>query len=722
MINFDYLESQIERRRKYDDEMYQGAYIDLLSVLGINSDKAVKETKGAIAMILRYLKKPVPEVPENISEFDSQLEYMLRPSGTMKRRIELLGEWWKDSIGCILASTKSGDIIALLPGRWSGYEYVDKSGKRIKINANTAKNINVDAFCFYRSFPMKKLKIKDLLVFMYETLTLSDAVFILLGVLFVQALGMITPEINRFIYNDLIPSGVKSLIGPIVALIVGMSIGSLLLGLAKSIILSRFTSKLNLSVNSAVMMRLFSLPAMFFKQYSAGELASRFGYISSLCQMIADDILSIGLPTIFSLGYLYQMFKFAPVLVYPSVTCLFATVIFYSLITIMQQRIYRKKMDLSPKFQSLVYALFGGIQKIKVAGAEKRAFAKWSEKYSELEKLDYSPPLILKLSGVIGNIISTVGTMAIYYFATVGSVDISDYMAFNTAYGMIHAAVMSLTDAALRIANLKPILDMIRPIMEEEPENSEGKKIVTSLTGDIEISNIKFRYEEDSPLILNNINLSIKRGEYLAIVGKTGCGKSTLLRLLLGFEKPESGAIYYSGKDINNLDLKTLRQNLGVVMQNGSLFSGDIFSNIIVTSPWKKLDDAWEAARMAGIEDDIKAMPMGMHTVIPEGGGGLSGGQKQRVMIARAIINKPPILFFDEATSALDNVTQRHVANSIAEIKCTRVVIAHRLSTIKHCDRIIVLDDGKIAEEGNYETLMEKKGKFYELAKRQIAE
>jgi ABC-type bacteriocin/lantibiotic exporter with double-glycine peptidase domain len=280
---------------------------------------------------------------------------------------------------------------------------------------------------------------------------------------------------------------------------------------------------------------------------------------------------------------------------------------------------------------------------------------------------------------------------------------------------------MSLSGVAMTAANIKPLLEMVKPILEEVPEVDESKKMVTSLSGDIEVSNLTFRYTKEGPTVLNNVSLKIKPGEYVAVVGRTGCGKSTLMRLLLGFEKPESGAVYYDGEDLEGLDVRSVRQCIGVALQNGKLFSGDIYSNIIITAPWKTLDDAWEAARMAGVEEDIKAMPMGMHTMISEGSGGISGGQRQRMLIARAIISKPKILYFDEATSALDNITQKHVADSIANLNCTRLVIAHRLSTIKNCDRIIVLDKGEIVEEGRFEELMEKRGLFFEFASRQIA-
>jgi len=262
---------------------------------------------------------------------------------------------------------------------------------------------------------------------------------------------------------------------------------------------------------------------------------------------------------------------------------------------------------------------------------------------------------------------------------------------------------------------------MVKPILDTVPEVNENKMTVTSLSGEIELSNITFRYKPDGPIVLDNISLKVKSGEYIAIVGKSGCGKSTLMRILLGLEKPENGVVYYDGHDLDTLDVRSVRQCLGVALQNGKLFSGDIFSNIIVTSPWSSLDDAWRAARMAGIEEDIKVMPMGMHTVISEGSGGISGGQRQRILIARALVSNPKILLFDEATSALDNITQKYVSDSLSHLGCTRVVIAHRLSTVKNCDRIIVMDNGKITEEGNFKALMEKKGQFYEFAQRQVS-
>ncbi len=279
--------------------------------------------------------------------------------------------------------------------------------------------------------------------------------------------------------------------------------------------------------------------------------------------------------------------------------------------------------------------------------------------------------------------------------------------------------LMALPGAAVSIAGAAQLITFMGPLLKTAPELSEGRQTVTRLSGGIELNNVSFKYSDSMPLVLDDVSLKIRPGQYVAVVGRTGCGKSTLLRLLLGFEKPQKGAIYYDGKDIAALDIKSLRRNIGVVTQDGKLFTGDIYSNIVISAPWLGHDAAWEAAETAGIAEDIREMPMGMQTLISEGSGGVSGGQRQRLMIARAVAPKPKLLFFDEATSALDNITQKIVSENLEKLKCTRIVIAHRLSTIKNCDRIIVLENGKIAEDGSYDKLMQKGGVFADLVRRQ---
>ena len=479
---------------------------------------------------------------------------------------------------------------------------------------------------------------------------------------------------------------------------------------------------MGISVQAATMARLFSLPADFFRQYSAGELSSRAQMVDSLCSTLSSAFVVSGLSAVFSLVYIGQVFVYAPSLVVPSVVMTCITIGYMLLSTRLSMNESREAMRSSSQLSGMTYALISGIQKIKLAGAEKRVFARWTRLYTKEVKHTYDRPKYLLLSGTVSTAISLLGTIVMYYFAVRSGVSMAEYNAFNASYGMVSGAFFTLAGMVNSVAMIRPVLEMAKPILDAVPETSEEKKMVQSLRGRVELSHLSFRYSDTMPMVLDDLSLQIKSGEYVAIVGKTGCGKSTLVRLLLGLETPQKGAIYYDGLDMQTLDLRSLRRNIGTVIQDGKLFQGSIYENIAISAPGLTMNEAWEAAELAGIADDIRAMPMGMHTLISEGQGGISGGQRQRLMIARAIAPKPKLLIFDEATSALDNITQKKVSQSLDSLRCTRIVIAHRLSTIRQCDRILVLDGGHIIEDGTYDELLEKKGFFAELVARQRVE
>jgi NHLM bacteriocin system ABC transporter ATP-binding protein len=611
-------------------------------------------------------------------------------------------------------------VTALIPSGFSGYTYLDTaSGKRVKITKANQGLFEEEAIAFYKPFPLKKMGMKDLLVYMAQTLSTADYVTMLAATLIVTLVGMLLPRLNNILFSTVVASGSRQLLLAIGTFMVCVTISSALLTAMKTLIASRFSTKMGITIEAATMMRILSLPADFFKQYSSGELYARSQYVNILCEQMVTIVMTTGLTSIFSLLYISQIFLYAPALVVPALMVILVTVVFSVVSAFVQMNVSQKQMELATKETGLSYALISGVQKVKLTGAEKRAFAKWGNAYAEQAKYLYNPPLFLKINSALSTAISLVGTLVIYYSAVKSGVSVADYYAFNTAYAVVSGAFLTLAGITTSLAQIKPIMKMIQPILETVPEVSEGKQMVTRLSGAIELNNVSFRYSENMPLVLDNLSLKIRPGQYVAIVGRTGCGKSTLMRLLTGFETPQKGAIYYDGKDLNSLDLKSLRKHIGVVMQNGKLFQGDIYSNIVISAPQLTLDDAWKAAEMAGIADDIRQMPMGMFTLISEGSGGISGGQRQRLMIARAIAPNPKILMFDEATSALDNISQKVVSESLDHLKCTRIVIAHRLSTIQQCDRIIVLDKGKIIEDGTYEDLIAQNGFFAELVARQ---
>ena len=721
-----WFDEQIKERKQNDDAVFAAAFAGIAdAVLGKKLSSAfesdAQKAKNAIDSILSFYHVKTQEVPDSIKNLNEQLEYLMRPYGIMRRRVKLEKGWYKNAIGAMLGVKKAdSSVVAFIPTGLSGYSYLDQSsGKYVKINKNNEDLFEDEALAFYKPFPIEKLNIPILLRYIMEILSVSDFVLIGLGTLAVTLVGLLTPKLNNLLMGTVVDTGSMRLLTAIILFMVCVNIASLLLSTVKSLLTTRINTKLDITVQAATMARVMSLPADFFKSYSSGDLSSRCGQMNSLCNMLVSAILSTGLTSVFSLIYITQIFKYAPALVIPALSIIIATILFTTLTAIAQMKLAKKQMEADAKEYGMSYALISGIQKIKLSGAEKRAFARWANVYTQRAKLTYNPPTFLKYSSVFSMAISLIGTILMYYFAANSHVSVADYYAFNTAYGMVSGAFMSLASIALTAANIKPILDMAKPIMDTVPEISADKQVVTRISGGIELNNISFRYNESMPNVLDNLSLKIKPGQYVAIVGTTGCGKSTLMRIMLGFETPQKGAVYYDGKDLSRMDLKSLRRKIGVVMQNGKLFQGDIFSNITISAPWLTIDDAWRAAELAGIADDIKRMPMGMHTIISEGSGGVSGGQRQRLMIARAIAPKPRILMFDEATSALDNLTQKKVSESLDGLKCTRIVIAHRLSTIKQCDRIIYLDNGKIVEDGTYEELINMGGKFAELVARQ---
>ena len=722
-----WFEEQLKYREETDNSDFADA-IDSIAgaVMGRHLQDALSQNEiadSAIDEILKFYhcKTRTEEIPPQIKTPEEKIKYRMRPFGIKSRTVTLDRGWYRHAVGAMLGTLKEdGSATALIPGKFSGYHLINfKTGERVKLNRKNENLINKEALCFYEPLPQKALSVSDLLKFMFQHLSFSDIFLYLLLMALSSALGLLSPLFTRWLFSDVLESGNLQILVSLAIFMICFSVSSLCFGTFQTLINSRISIKQNIAVQAAVMNRIISLPPSFFKNYSAGELSQRASYVQSLCSTMFNTIGMTGLTSLFSLIYIGQIFVFAPSLVVPALLITVLTVVLSLITTFMQIRITRETMEISAKTSGLTYSTITGIQKIKLAGAEKRMFSRWARQYAREAQLSYNPPLFLKLSTTMSLALSLIGTMVLYAVAIKNQVGVADYYAFNTAYGMVSSAFMSAVSIAVTAANIKPTLEMAKPIMEAEPEVHDGKENIAELHGAIELSHVSFRYEESMPNIIDDLSLKITPGEYLAVVGPTGCGKSTLLRLLLGFETPQKGNILFDKKDIVSIDLESLRRKIGVVMQDGKLFLGDIYSNIVITAPELTLDEAWEAAETASIADDIRNMPMGMSTVICEGQGGISGGQKQRLMIARAIAPKPKILMFDEATSALDNITQKKVSDAIDSLKCTRIVIAHRLSTIQHADRIIYLENGRIVEDGTYKELIEKNGCFAKLIERQ---
>ena len=716
---------QINKRRQLERTLLVEALDRGAQRLGfLRQKKAIPQTsQSALRQILDALGIKDYDLEENdIFSPEEQLIGILRPHGILMRRIRLIGEWWHECVGPLLGYAKDGHLLALTPtSNGLGYQYRDQNGIIRTISKKEMEHeLKPTAIQFTKPLPLRALDIKDLVSFIWDVVSGPNALMLCLAALVVVLLGMFTPMANKLIFDTVIPTGDASDLLPITGLLLGATIGTMLLTLTRNLYITRVQHIVDLQTQNSIMARTFLLSPTFFSKHASGELSAKLNNVSVLSGMINETIIGAGLSAVLSLIYLMQLWIYGKYLLFPALGILAIQILILVLVyrrTVKIQTMYTEK---AAKLSGLEYNMFAGIQKIKLTGSENRAFTRWLDHYTDQAKPLYNPTFISRLYTALTAFLSIGGTMLIFWSTLSNNVAPSDYIAFSSAFGMMMAAMAEMKNVVPSLARIKPLLRSVKPILEAVPEMEAKAPQVEDLFGGIEVSGLSFRYEDEGPLVLDNLSLRIEPGEYVGIVGKSGSGKSTFMRLLLGFEQPLAGGIYYDNYDLAKVDKTSLRRKIGCCLQSGNLFTGDLFQNITITAPWATHEDAWEALRMASLEEDVRRMPMGLNTLVNESGSGLSGGQKQRILIARALISKPDIIFFDEATSALDNISQKQVSENLNQLHCTRVVIAQRLSTIRHCDRIIVLDKGKIAEQGTYEKLMERKGLFYEMSLRQL--
>jgi ATP-binding cassette subfamily C protein len=728
--------NRLKSKAEYSAEAQKAAYRELASVLGKGEEEEeiVEATTDQIDAIYEacrlvgdYLdfevkRHPAPREKANMQE---RVAEIAKASRFRTRIIALRDDWYKRDGGPVFGFYQEGEgPIAFIPTGPRSYVMYD-------INAGTKKNVTDEALegvspfglTFYRPFPDGPLGVPDLIRFGAHGITRDFIMLAFVGVA-LGLLGTLVPYATGQIFDVAIPQADKWILAQFTIALFVSALTSMTFKIVQSISVIRIQGKMDYSIQGALWDRLLNLPATFFSKYESGDLADRASGVNAIRDLLAGAGVSAVLGSISSIFYVFLMFKYSVQLGALAMGLTFIFVTFSLLINKFRLKYQRLMMKSNGKITGLALQLISGVAKLRTSGAENHAFRTWAAEWANQRRLNFKANTIQNYAEVFNATFPVLSNMAIFYVLAGlmkgGKAELTtgDFIAFSAAYGLFSAAMMSLAQASLQFNEIVPIYERFKPILTEEAEVDDSKAYPGKLTGAIELSHIHFRYTEDGPWILNDISMKIEPGEFVAFVGGSGSGKSTLMRLMLGFEKPNKGTVYFDGQDINTLDVREVRQQMGVVLQTSRVLPTDIFRNIVGTSSLT-LEDAWEAAESAAFADDIKQMPMGMHTYVAEGGGGFSGGQKQRLLIARAIVNKPRIIFLDEATSALDNRTQAVVTESMAKLQAVRIAIAHRLSTIIMADRICVLDKGVIKEEGTAEELMELKGMFHELASRQ---
>ncbi|MBQ7198853.1 MAG: NHLP bacteriocin export ABC transporter permease/ATPase subunit [Selenomonadaceae bacterium] len=689
-----------------------------------------------VALALRMPIDNIKIAPELTRKLDQiRLIRRLMQKGNMQMRlISLEKDWYKKDSGVILGYYGDDkELAAFVPLTPSSYKLITKKNPDgINIDDEVAAKIDKDAFACYGGFPARKLKIFDLLKFIFKQCWFADYRVVIFISFISGLLPLIMPIVTETIFQDIIPNLDYSGLSTVTQVTFIMSFTMASLGIVRSIAVMRITSKIDMATEAALWGRLLTLPTTFFRKFTTGELASRMGGMGVVKGLVSPEFIGGIFGFVFSFWSIFLMCYYSLKLTAAAVAvwlvyCIITAIIYWRVL-----KMQRKMIDTGNKLSGIIQQIFSGLSKFREHGAEKQAFLLWTKAFGE----HWNWSLKLRWQGnynmIIGSIQPFILSMLMYYIAVYGINEIgpngeqiqgityAQFIAFQAAFTAFNGTLNGIIPLVGHYFEIQPHIENFRPILEEEPESVGDKIDAGVLSGAIEVSNLTFGYGENGKDVLHDVSFKVSAGENVAIVGRSGCGKSTLVRLLLGFEKPRKGAIYYDGQDLSELNMPSVRTQMGVVLQNGQLMQGDIFTNIIGTNALTQ-DDAWQAAAAAGIADDIAMMPMGMQTVISEGSSNISGGQRQRILIARALVTKPSILIFDEATSALDNRTQSIVTNSLNSLHTTRIIVAHRLSTIRQCDKIFVMDAGRIVEQGGFDELVKQGGIFSNLVKRQMA-
>ncbi|MGB6299674.1 MAG: NHLP bacteriocin export ABC transporter permease/ATPase subunit [Rivularia sp. (in: cyanobacteria)] len=726
---------RFQERQKVNHQSAKIAISELTNVLNPQkSDVSFQQgtplliAAGAVGRAMGIDVNP-PLESEDMHRVSDPLQAIARASGFRTRQVMLPGNWWQQDQGPLLGYTQSDKKpVALLPHKGNKYILFNPENQtRNLVTKATAQTLSLEAQMFYRPLPPMVNSSLDLFKFGIWRNTNTLIGIIVLGGLG-TLLGMFTPQAIAMLVSSAIPDANQMLLFQIGFGLLAAAIGKSIFQMSRSILSLRLENSVSATLQPAAWDKLLNLKPAFFRSFSTGDLLGRLLAINQIRAKLSGATQNTLLSAVFSLLNLGLMFAYSIQLTVIGIALTIVAVIITTLSGYSLIRKNRKLEEFDAKITSLVVELINGVSKLRVAAAEERAFAAWANNYSQRVKTIADIRRINDGVSVFNEVLPLISSTLLFWFAINAIQDVptaqsfqmtGQFLAFNSAFAIFLGGVINLSNTLTDILDIVPLWERAKVILQQTIEADPSSTNPGRLKGKIYLDHITFRYRENGPMIIDDVSIKIEPGEFVAFVGPSGSGKSTIFRLLLGFETPLSGTVYYDGQDLSGLNIQALRRQLGVVLQNGRITSGSIFENIscgaLIT-----LDEAWEAARMAGFAEDIEQMPMKMYTVISEGGTNLSGGQRQRLLIARAILLKPKIILMDEATSALDNRTQAIVTESLDKLNATRVVIAHRLSTVRNADRIYVIEAGRLVESGTFDDLLKKGGLFARLAARQI--
>jgi NHLM bacteriocin system ABC transporter ATP-binding protein len=652
-------------------------------------------------------------------EGGTDLRSAARRLGVPVREVVLDPGWWSGDSGPYVVQRQDGRFGAAV-GRAGGHLLVIDS-RATRIDEQTAASLGARAWTVTPRLPDHPTGLRQLAASSIGPGTRWDIALALTAAVGTAVLGIAAPALAGYVVGGLVELGTGARTIAIGVLLVLVALASTGLALLESILLQRVATRLDARAVAALLDRLVRLPLSFYRNASVGSLVQRVLGVDQVGSTIASSLLRIVFGVLLALAGVVVMVVVSPTLA--AQVCLLLGVIGIAVVVILvyQAKARERYVAQALELSGTTLSLFAGISKIRVAGAESRMEALWTLTYARQQYAARDTARGLQWLSLLAAIAPILVTLTV----VMGSVGETDALSLGAFTSFVAAASQTAIALAALLGPLSvcigalPILRAVRPVLSAEPEPLGLAAADPDLHGGVELADVSFRYQERGPNVLENVSLRVSPGEFVAIVGPSGSGKSTLLRVLIGLERPTTGEVLFDGRPIDRLGPNLVRRQIGAVAQSAQLASGSILDNIVGATSRSEAD-AWAAAELAGIADDIRAMPMGMRTLVSDGAASFSGGQKQRILLARALVRQPRILLLDESTSALDNHTQSAIAAGMRTLGATRIVVAHRLSTIRHADRIYLLDGGSIAEQGTFDELMASRGAFRDLARRQL--
>ncbi|MES2274322.1 MAG: NHLP bacteriocin export ABC transporter permease/ATPase subunit [Chlamydiota bacterium] len=722
-------EGEIKSREALDDVLVQESFKELNSILQKEPPLDFCSISDPIFVSLRQISRftdllffyPEDLLPK-ITDHE-KIKEICHYSKVRYRRVSLVGKWWKEDSLALLAFYQELPV-ALINKKGSGYEMISPSGKTETVDEKNAPFFAKTAYTFYEPFPEGELTGFSVLKFAVKKRKKEILSIINIGILG-ALVSLIPPFFYKVLFDRVILAYDSTLLGQIIIGLTVIALSNLAFMLTRSLVFLRLMQLVDLKIESALWDRLLALTVNFFRQFTVGNLIQRIYAVSQIREELGGNVIKVILSGFFAFFYFFAMIAYSKTLALLGMGVTLFCLIITSICVVVKVALQRKILKSDGHVRGILVQLISGIAKLRVGAAENRAFAYWEKPFFQFLRLKFE-------AQKYQNIVSTITTLlpilsnAVLFTAILGmlskdqalTLSIGSVMAFLAAYTPFSRSIFDFCSTGINMANLLPLWERAEVILHAKPETSLSKIRPGKLDGALCIDHISFRYNKETPLILQDVSIHADPGEYIAIVGQSGSGKSTLVRLLLGFETPESGCIYYSHKDLAELDLVDVRRQIGSVLQNSTLFFGSIYENIVCGGIYPK-EEVQRAIRLSGLEEYINSLPMGVHTIVQSGGVGFSGGEIQRILISRALIANPAILLFDEATSALDNKTQESVSSNLEKLHLTRIVIAHRLSTIKNAQRVYVIEKGKVTQVGTPQELGEQEGLYHEMLRRQ---